>query len=211
MRAVIITGGDIGDYSFYKGFFENDDVIICADGGSKHLRKLELRADYFLGDFDSCNFEEAVNSECLQNAHIMRFKKEKDETDTEIAINLAIEKGFKNIVIIGALGTRFDHTLANVLLLKKALKNDIDAKIVNEKNEIWLIDKSISLDPVENAYISLIALDEVSNLSLKNLKYPLNNFTLKSDMSIGISNEFTNDKAIITFDCGTLLVIISND
>ena len=211
MRAVIITGGEIRDYSFYAGFFKSDDVIICADGGVRHLKKLNINADYFLGDFDSCNFDEIQKSDCIQNAQIIRFKKEKDETDTELAINVAIDKNFKNVVILGALGTRFDHTLANVFMLKKMLKNGIDAKIVNEKHEIRLVDKSLSLDPVDNAFISFIALDEVSNLSLKNLKYPLNNFTLKSDMSICVSNEFTNDKAIITFDKGTLLVIISTD
>lgn len=211
MRAVIVTGGEIRDYNFYADFFKNDDVVICADGGVRHLEKLNINADYFLGDFDSCDFEKVKISDCVKNAQIIRFKKEKDETDTELAINLAIEKNLKNIVILGALGTRFDHSLANVLLLKKALKYGVDARIINEKNEIRLIDKSLSLDPVKNAFISFIAIDEVSDLTLENFKYNLSNFNLKNDTSICISNEFTNKKGNITFDKGTLLVIISTD
>ncbi|MBE7054066.1 MAG: thiamine diphosphokinase [Ruminococcaceae bacterium] len=211
MRAVIITGGMIDDYNYYKNYFNEDDIVICADGGVKHLINLDLDASYFLGDFDSCNFEDVKNDSHLKNAQIIKFNSEKDETDTEIALNLALEKGVSNIVILGAIGTRIDHTLANIMLMKKALKHNVELKIVNEKNEIRLVDKSISLNPVKNAFLSVIALKTTTNLTLKNVKYELNEFTLSTDTSLGISNEFTDKKAIISFDEGLLLVIISRD
>ena len=211
MRAIIITGGTISDYNYYKNFFNDDDVIICADGGVKHLINLDLTASYFLGDFDSCDFDKIKCDIHLKDAQILRYNCEKNETDTEIALDLAIEKNFKKIVVLGGIGTRIDHTFANIMLMKKALKNNVDLLMLNEKNEIRLIDKSISLDPVKNSYLSVIALEKTTNLSLQNVKYTLDNFTLSSDTSLGISNEFTDEKAVIYFDKGLLLVIISRD
>lgn len=210
-KAIIITGGEITDYSCYKDYLKDTDFVICADGGSRHLNKLCIYADYFLGDFDSCDFDDTIKSEFLKNAEVIKYKVEKDATDTEIALDLAIELKCDKVIIIGALGSRFDHTLSNVFLLKKALKANVDAIIINEKNEIKLTDKSVCVNPVNNSYISLIALEEVKNLTLKNLKYPLENFTLSQGTSIGISNEFTEKKAEIIFESGLLLVMVTKD
>lgn len=211
MRAIIITGGSVSDYGFYKELFKDDDIIICADGGIRHLNEFKVSADYFLGDFDSCDFEKESKSKYIKNAEIIRFKCEKDETDTEIALNLAIEKNCDEIVMIGAIGTRFDHTLSNVFLLKKALLNGIDAQIIDEHNKIRLTDKPISLEYEKNAYLSLIALEKTEGLTLKNLKYPLDNYTLETGTSRGISNEFTEKNAEISFKKGLLVVMITRD
>ena len=211
MKAIIITGGDVCDYQFYAKYFNDANVVICADGGVRHLINFRVQADYFLGDFDSCDFEKVKNSEFLKSAKIIKFKAEKDETDTEIALNLAINNGYDEIIIIGAIGSRFDHTLSNVFLLKKAVKSCVNAVIVNEKNEIRIIDKSIKLNPVKESFLSLIALEKTENLTLKNLKYELEGYSLETGTSIGISNEFVGKEASITFDSGMLLVMITSD
>ena len=131
-NAIIITGGSVTDYAYYNEYFENADLVICADGGVKHLEKFKIYADYFIGDFDSCDFESFKNCEYVKNAEIIRFKCEKNETDTEIAIDIAIEKNCSEIILIGALGTRFDHSLSNVFLLKKAMDKNVDAVIIGE-------------------------------------------------------------------------------
>lgn len=210
-QAVIVAGGTINDYSFYKDILK-DKFIICADGGIHHLQKLNISPDLFLGDFDSCNFDEIKKSGIIDTSEIKRYKVEKDATDTHISIDEAIEKGYDNITVIGALGTRYDHSLANVFLLKYMLDNNVKGKIINEKNEIFLTDKPIEILPREGKKLSFLPLcGTVKNLTLKNLKYPLLNFNLKMGDTITVSNEFTDENAVVTFDEGLLLIIISND
>lgn len=211
-NAIIITGGSVTDYAYYNEYFENADLVICADGGVKHLEKFKIYADYFIGDFDSCDFESFKNCEYVKNAEIIRFKCEKNETDTEIAIDIAIEKKCSEIILIGALGTRFDHSLSNVFLLKKAMDKNVDAVIVDEHNKIRLTDKSISLTPCKNSFLSFVALEKTENLCLENLKYPLSDYTLDVGTSRCISNEFIDGKtAKVSFSKGLLLVMITND
>ncbi len=210
-EAVIVAGGTINDYDFYKDILK-DKFIICADGGIHHLQRLNISPNLFLGDFDSCNFDEIKKSGIIDNSEIKKYKIEKDATDTHIAIDEAIEKGYKSITIIGAVGTRLDHSIANVFLLKYMLDKNVDGKIINEKNEIFLTDKPIEISPRQGKKLSFIPIcDTVKNLTLKNLKYPLLNYNLKMGDTITVSNEFTSENAIAKFDEGILLVIISVD
>lgn len=210
-KAVIVSAGTINDYSFYKEILK-DKFIICADGGIHHLQKLNIAPDLFLGDFDSCDFNEIEKSGLINESKIKRYKIEKDATDTHIAIDTAIENGFDDITIIGALGSRADHSLANIFLLKYMLEKNVSGRIINEKNEIFLANKSLKLFPRLGRKLSLVPIcDCVKNVTLKNLKYPLNNFDLKMGDTISISNEFTKDCAEIVFEKGLLLVIISED
>ena len=194
MEAVIVSGGEIKNYSLY------------------HLKKIGIKPNLFLGDFDSCDFSQIEKSGIIDGADVEKYKIEKDKTDTHIAIDIAIEKGFENITIIGALGGRIDHEIANIFLLKYMLEKGVSGKIINEKNEIFITDKPFDIMPRENKNISLIPLcDEVFGITLKNLKYPLNDFDLKMGDTICVSNEFKDEMASINFKKGILLVVISND
>lgn len=210
--AVIVSGGVIDNPQFYKTILEQS-YIICADGGIHLLRKLGIKPNMFIGDFDSCNFDEIEKTGFLKECEdIKKFKIEKDATDTHIAVDIAIEKGFKKVTVIGALGGRVDHSLANIMLLKYMLEKGVCAKIVNEKNTVFLTRSGVTLPPQGRRKLSLIPLTEsVSNLTLKGLKYPVSGFTLKMGDSRGISNEFTELDAEITFDKGLLLIITSED
>ena len=157
MNILIITGGNIN-----KEFLENilqenkDNKIIAADRGLESLNKINVKPDYIIGDFDS------VNKEILEqykNIPITYLKPEKDFTDTHMALKLAIKQGAKKVIIVGAIGTRFDHSIANIHILKEALENNIEAEIINENNKIKLINTDIEIDRDEKyKYISLIPL-----------------------------------------------------
>ncbi len=212
MRAVIVTGGSICDYTFYNGFFRPDDFVICADGGIAHLIELGVQPDLFLGDFDSCDFSSVKDLPILEHAQIVRHAVRKNETDTQLAVGEALARGMKEIVILGGIGSRADHTLANVFLLKMILENGAEGVLLNENNEVRLLDRSTVLHPRAGRHISLLPLTaEVSGITLRGLSYPLDNFTMKMGDSIGISNEFTKDDAVIQFKSGLLLVILSKD
>src|SRR5690606_5818838 len=106
---IIGNGSDI-DKSYIKDL--NIDYVICADGGLEKVNKLGLKPDLILGDFDSVNLSVLEKFKNL-NIETVRFPSEKDYTDMELAINHAVNKGFNDIILVGASGTRLDHTVAN--------------------------------------------------------------------------------------------------
>lgn len=121
--------------------------------------------------------------------------------------------GSLDITIIGAIGTRIDHTLANIHILKEAMEKNIKVKIINENNEIELIDKYIKIGKDNNfKYISIIPLTtEVTGITIKGMKYPLKDYTLSIGNSLGVSNEQIDKTATIEIKQGILIIIKSRD
>jgi len=126
---------------------------------------------------------------------------------------LAAELESTSITILGAIGTRIDHTIANIHILKELIEQNIKAKIINENNEIQLINKSIKIEKNnEYKYISIIPLTtEVAGLTIKGMKYPLEDYTLTIGNSLGVSNEQMNKIAEISINEGILILIKSRD
>ena len=165
-----------------------------------------------MGDFDSIDKTILRKYENTQ-IEIIKLNPEKDLTDTHSAINLAIGLKSKKIIIIGAIGTRLDHTIANIHILKLAIDKGINIKIINETNEITLINNSIKIYKDQNyKYISLIPLTTtVENITLKGFKYPLTKRTLYIGDSLGISNEQLQQEGEIQLEKGILILIRSKD
>ena len=195
-KAVIISAGSIADYEYTKGFIENGDFVICADGGLAHAKNMGIVPDLTVGDFDS--YQGEVTGE------VVRFNPEKDYTDTHIAVTEALKRGYKEILLLGATGTRIDHTLSNIGLLEYILKQGAHGCIINETNKITVIDKSSIIEREEGWHLSLIPI-----VTLKNLKYPLCDYDLKFAESLAVSNEFTDTDAQIEIKEGSLIVIKS--
>ncbi len=168
--------------------------------------------DYILGDFDSID-KKVLEKYKTQKIKINELKPEKDFTDTEEAINLAIKLKSSEIVIIGAIGTRIDHVLANINVLKIALDNNIKAKIINEHNEIELINNELIIEKNNlYKYISIMPLTtQVEGITITGMKYPLENYTLTIGNSLGVSNEQIEKTAKIKVKDGILIVIKSRD
>ena len=168
--------------------------------------------DYILGDFDSID-KKVLEKYKTQKIKINELKPEKDFTDTEEAINLAIKLKSTEIVIIGAIGTRIDHVLANINVLKIALDNNVKAKIINEHNEIELINNELIIEKSNlYKYISIMPLTtQVKDITITGMKYPLENYTLTIGNSLGVSNEQIEKTAKIKVKDGILIVIKSRD
>lgn len=210
MKALILTNGDYGDYSFCNKV-NTYDYIICADGGMKHCRKLNVIPHLIVGDFDSTNPIDLVYFEDL-NVPIQRFSTHKDETDTELALRYAIEKGAQEVVIWGAIGSRLDHTLGNIHLLYGALKQGVKVTLMNDQNTVTLIKDEIMLNGKEGQLVSLIPFSEqVVGISTTGLAYSLTEDTLFAGSPIGVSNYMTSTKASVKIKQGLLLVILARD
>jgi thiamine pyrophosphokinase len=209
-KVYIVCNGEMNDYKYYKILIK-DSYLICVDGGTRHFRNLGLNPDIIIGDFDSTFVEDLKyfeNKGCM----IEKLEVEKDKTDTHIALDFAINKGFYDITILGAIGSRIDHTLANINLLEYAFYKKVMCRILNENNEILLIDKKITLEGNSNWNLSLIPLTEcVEGVTTKGLYYPLKESTLKKLDSLGISNVFSEKTASVEIKKGLLLVIKAKD
>jgi len=213
---LIVTGGII-DYEFAGSFLENRtfDKIIAVDGGLAALSRLKLKPDAIVGDFDSV--AEDILAEYKNSSDNITWeihKPEKDETDTELALNTAIGLGCSKLVLLGATGGRMDHFIGNLHLLYACLKKGVEAAIVDEKNWITVIDKGRTFlaETLWGKYISFLPLcGEVKKITLTGFKYPLYEKDIDLGTSLCISNELTGEEGTIVFASGTLICIQSHD
>lgn len=200
MRAVIIGNG-----SFYDGFrFLPEDVIICADGGFNHASRCGIQADFVIGDMDSVKVD-------ISNENTRVYPTRKDFTDSELAVELAFEQGCDEIILLAMTGTRLDHTIANICLLKRIAENGVRGAIIDKENTIYYINNHMELNGLSGKTVSLIPLNgDLTGVSNSGLMYPLNNETVYYGATRGISNEVISDKADITVCGGEGIVVITN-
>jgi len=211
MKVVIVCNGSVRDYEVIRTFFNKYDYVISVDGGAAHLRRLGIMPDMLLGDFDSAQKEDVEYFKEL-GIQVAQFPAEKDMTDSELAIEKALELGADEVVFIGAVGTRFDHSMANIFLLKKLMDKKVEACIADEHNLIYMFDKTFSLRGMESYKLSLVPVSlTVTGVTTTGLKYPLDNATMELGTSWGVSNEFVAETATVTIGEGILLVCVSRD
>ncbi len=211
MRAVLVCNGSINDYNIIKKQINSDDYIISVDGGARHLRTMGVIPNILIGDFDSATSYDLHYFVDL-GVKNYQFPAEKDMTDSELAIERAVEMGAEEMIFIGAMGSRMDHSLANVFLLKKCMDMGIKACIADEHNIIYITNATITIKKQEEYKLSLIPVSErVTGVTTYGLKYRLDNATMFLGTSWGVSNEFLEDEATVTIDEGILLVCVSRD
>jgi len=205
----VICGGPIGDLDFLQTERERYQPVglICADGGARYIHALGLTPDLIVGDMDSLNGE-MQRDFVGQGSRIMRYPEVKDETDSQLAIEMAFMMMPDEIRIYGALGARIDHTLANLALLSAAAKRGIETRLVDQWCEIFLIRQKAVVDGEIGQTVSLFALGaDVTGVTLEGFEYPLRNATITPTKPIGISNRLTAARGIIAVGSGDLLAI----
>jgi len=138
---------------------------------------------------------------------------EKDMTDTEAAIDLAVSKGFIHLTILGGLGGRFDHTMGNIGMLAKYTGKLDHIAFVDGQNKVFmLLPGTHRVTSAGYPYLGVISYGGTAeNVTLSGVKYPLTNHLLTNETSLGVSNEITFDAANISFTAGKLLIILSKD
>ncbi len=213
LKTLIITGGRFNQ-EFAVLFLEQNkyDYIIAVDRGERYCRQIGLTPDMVIGDYDTRGTE-GLSEYKTTKTQVIVLQPEKDDTDTEAAIQQAIKRG-NSFDIIGAMGGRMDHFLGNIHNLKLALDKNIQARLINENNIIWLEKNNFTIDknncPLK--YMSFMPFDgEVKGLTLKGFKYPLDGFNLKPGTSRCISNELVDQQGVIEFQQGCLIVLNTQD
>ena len=201
---------------------EKEDFVIAADAGLRYLEEIGIAADLIVGDFDTLQY-------IPQRENVLELPAEKDDTDMEIAVKLALrfeeektkaqgnvsDRFFpEQVLLIGATRTRLDHTLANISMLSQFEAAGVPACILDAHNRLSVHGRGFCLSKKEllGKYISFVAFTkEVSGITLKGFCYPLDGYTLRKESSRCISNEACGEELSVEFGEGELLMVESAD
>lgn len=204
-RCVIICASPKADTDFIKSEMKSTDFVICADNGYKYAKECGVKAHLIVGDFDSYKdvLPDDVEKEVLPTR--------KNDTDTFYCVSLAIKKGFKNILLLNALGGRFDHTLANISCLLYAVENGTTAAIKSENEEITVLKIGVYHRNKNGKTFSLLPFgsDNVT-VSYSGTEYDGENIVITADSALGISNVFNAEESTIKIVSGVGVLIINN-
>lgn len=215
MTTLIITGGDINkDFALSYISDLKLDIIIGVDAGAEFLYSNQITPTHVVGDFDTASKKVMDYYLANPSVEVSIHKPEKDATDTQLAIELAVELNSDEIIIMGGIGSRMDHTLSNIHNLHIPAEKGIKCCIINEKNRIFLLKDSTKVYKKKQfgTYFSLLPLSTtVEGITLRGFKYPLEKYTMEKHSSIGISNELIHEVGSIEFTKGILLLIESKD
>ena len=200
----IIGAGDVCETDIRA---KEDDYIICADGGYKYSDLLGRAADLVVGDFDSYGRIPDTESKIVAPC-------EKDDTDMALAVNEGLKRGYRSFVLFGALGgSRIDHSIGNIQLLSYIASEGAVGEIHHNSTVLKAFsDSDIVLPPHLKGYISVFSLTEKSEgVTIRNLKYEVENFTMQYNLTRGLSNEFLGRESSISVKNGTLLVVYNKN
>lgn len=214
-RCVIISGGSIDDdFALEQMQMIQPEFIIGVDSGLKFLYRNQIMPTHIVGDFDSVDPAVITFYKDETQVPIREFNPVKDASDTESALKLAIELGAGQVWIIGGTGTRLDHVMANMQMMKFALDAGVKAYILDKHNRISLVEREIMLNKADayGPYFSVFPLGGcVEQFCIEGAKYPLKNHTLSPYNSLCVSNQFLEEQVRIKFSEGIIILMETRD
>lgn len=207
MKILLIGSGEINSYEKLKSkMLSSYDKVIAVDGGANHLEGLQLEPSLLIGDFDSID-EDIYDS--YEHVKRERYPSEKDFTDSELAFDIIKCESPDFVHIIGFWGSRWDHSLSNLMLLVKY--KDLHIVMLDENNEAMYCHKKTSIKKKKGHFLSLIPFNDISELTIKHVKYPLDKKNIQWPSSLTLSNEILGDEATIEYQSGDMVILISKD
>ena len=212
MKGIIFANGKLTAKEMAVEIAGESDLIIAADGGLAHCFALNIKPHVLIGDFDS-TLPGLIHQAAETGAEIIRHPKDKDKTDLELALDLSMGKGVKEVYLFGALGNRWDMSLANLLLIAAPVYADMQITIVDGQTIIYPLKNG---DKKELSYgngrrVSLIPVKNDIRVTLQGFKYPLTGGRIAFSSTHGISNSLTGDRGVIIVESGVLLCVQSKE
>ena len=204
-RIIIFANGHLPDLEKARSLLHDDDFIIAADGGTRHVLALGLTPNVIIGDLDSlpANFEISKFDD-----DVILYPKDKNETDLELAIQHALTLNPEQVIILAALGGRLDQTLGNIALISDLQPATYNLQLDDGIEEVFFCRDNCSVKGTSGDTVSLIPWQgEVTGIVTTGLKWPLQNEILYPQKTRGISNEMMNDTASVQIKSGLLLVV----
>lgn len=210
MPTIIMANGELGDPAIAQEWIERADHIIAADGGLRHLTHFELEPDLLVGDLDSV---EPDHPDHLERAgtQVRRHPRRKDATDLELALAEVREHHTRDVVVFGAVGSRWDQSMANLLLAAHPEWADMRVRFVMgpQQAEVLRPGRRLTFDGSPNDLVSLIPLaGDAQGITTSGLAYPLDHGTLQFAATRGVSNYIERTPASVELEHGLLLTIL---
>lgn len=201
-RCVIVGGASIADYERLKAAVRPDDYIIYCDSGLSHCAHIGVQPNLIVGDFDSHDNPHSA-------AETIVLPREKDDTDTVFAVKEAIRRGFEDFLLLGAVGERLDHTLANVSILLMLDDMGLTGKIIDDYSEMEIISRESKRVDNRFKYFSILNISGTAKgITETGCKFPLSNAEITCNYQYGVSNEVSpGEEAVISVAEGRLLLI----
>jgi len=207
MKCVILANGDYGNIDSYKWLLKETDIILCADGGANYAYKMGITPAYIVGDMDSIH-PPVVDYYKEQGVEFRRYPQRKDFTDTQLILALAEELNAREIVFLGSLGKRLDHTLSNLYCGGELALKGKKVWHYTANYAAYLVNKGITISGQVGDIVSVLALtDEAQGVYEEGFEYPLKNVILKKWNPYAISNVLAKNEGVIRVGEGLLLVI----
>ena len=206
MKCLILSGGTAPGQNMIEKYAQDADLVIGVDGAADIFDRYDWVPDILIGDFDTADAGCVENLE-KRGTKVIRLAERKNQTDTEAAVDYALFAGMDELLILGAIGSRMDHTLANISMLVRADKAGASCRIVDEYNELTVSDRDMTLSGEKGQGVSILPLTGEVCVSADGLKYPLNKLILGWDSSRGVSNVMTGELAHISISGGYALII----
>ncbi len=200
---MIVGGADINNYEYLKNIIMEDDYVIYCDSGLRHMDKLGLKPSLIVGDFDS-----HVNPHLDVETIVLPVVK--DDTDTVYAAKEGVKRGFEEFLLIGVIGGRLDHSLANVSILLYLRNEGLEGVIVDDYSIMKIVGQKTEYIPDKYSYFSLVNITgKAEGITIKNAKYEIQNAVITTDYQYGVSNEITPGKvAEVSVSDGELLLVM---
>lgn len=199
MRWIFVCGGEFAADKFVR---EEGDAVVAVDSGYAVVSEL-CAVDCAIGDFDSLGY-------VPEGIKVIRHDPVKDYTDTQLALEYAVENGADECVIYGGLGGRLDHTLANLQTAYALAKKGVKVRFVGKDCEAFYIRESAVLQGEEGRFFSLFALDKAKGVSIRGAKYEITDKEMDNFYPLGVSNAFTGGECEIKVREGVLLAIVND-
>lgn len=194
---VVGAGEKAGAFTPQEG-----DFVIAADGGVDFLRDLAVTADLFVGDLDSSDRQP---EDCL----VLRFNTDKDKTDTALAVEEGLARGYRRFRLFGGMGGRFDHTMANIQLIAELSTRGCKAELIGDGLCVTAVtDGTCKLPPKKEGTVSVFSHSDIcTGVCIRGLRYTLEDETLNNLFPLGVSNAFVGKPASVSVSQGTLLIL----
>ena len=206
MRAFVLGAGEIFP-SLLEEMAQDGDLVVCADKGYQNAKALGFHVNVLVGDFDS------LSSIPDDVDEIVKVPAKKDQTDLQLAVDAALERGADDIIIVASTNGRLDHTLSLICVLEYLWDKKIPAHIVNGQNRIrFLRDSGVIIMRSAYKYFSVVALDKkAKKVTIDGGEYPIVKKDIERGFQYAVSNEITKNCALVEVRRGSVFVIESRD
>jgi thiamine pyrophosphokinase len=208
-RAVILANGLMASDTKWPEILLPEDLLIAADGGARFFLAAETVPNYVIGDIDSLTDAE-LDALIRQGSRVVQHSVRKDETDLELAVNLAMDEGVNEILILACLGGRWDQTLANLMMLARPKLRKARLRILDGRQEVFLLrpGQTHRIDGRTGDTVSLIPIGGDARVTTTGLEYPLNNSVLAFGTTLGVSNQMNAPCYTVELCKGLLICVV---